>query len=259
MAYLELQAVSLSYPIYEGSARSLKNTVLRGVGGRLGRTEGRMEIQALRDINLTLSSGDRLALVGHNGAGKSSLLKVLAGVFEPPIGRVTRIGRISAMTDVGLGLDYEATGTENIVSRCIFLGMTHAEARARLASIEEFTELGPYLSMPIRTYSTGMMVRLAFAASTAVEPDILIMDEMLGAGDLAFADRAAQRIAGYVESASIMVLASHDLNILEKFCNRAALLEAGSIVAMGGVGEIAERYRESRAPAPGAPAGEAVQ
>ncbi|MGY4171635.1 ABC-type polysaccharide/polyol phosphate transport system ATPase subunit [Bradyrhizobium sp. USDA 4529] len=242
MAFLSLEKVSLTYPIYNGSARSLKSAVLKGVGGRLGEGVGRVEVHALRDVSLTLEPGDRLALLGHNGAGKSTLLKVLAGIYEPPIGRVTRVGTVSSITDVSLGLDLEATGTENIISRCVFLGMTFSEARRRLQSIEEFTELGPYLDMPLRTYSTGMLVRLAFAASTESRPDILIMDEMIGAGDMSFADRARQRILDYVRSASILVLASHDMNTLTNFCNRAVILEAGSIGFSGSVAEAVERY-----------------
>ena len=151
MAYINLHSVSFSYPLYDGSSRSLKSAVLHSVGGRLKKDSGRIEIQALRDINLTLRSGDRLALLGHNGAGKSTLLKVLSGIYEPPIGTITREGTVSSMLDPGLGLDQEASGSDNIISRCILLGMTHAEARRRLASIGDFTELGPYLDMPHRT------------------------------------------------------------------------------------------------------------
>lgn len=242
MAFLSLENISLTYPIYNGSARSLKSAVLRGVGGRLGEGLGRVEIHALRDVSLTLNPGDRLALLGHNGAGKSTLLKVLAGIYEPPAGRVIRAGTVSSITDVSLGLDLEATGTENIISRCVFLGMKFSEAKKRLRSIQEFTELGPYLDMPLRTYSTGMLVRLAFAASTESRPDILIMDEMIGAGDLSFAERARQRILDYVRSASILVLASHDMNTLTNFCNRAVILESGSVGFSGSVAEAVERY-----------------
>lgn len=245
MAYIDLESVSFSYPLYEGSARSLKNTVLHGVGGRLRKGVGRIEVQALRDITLALRPGDRLALVGHNGAGKSTLLKVLAGIYEPPIGTVSRQGTVSSITDVGLGLDLEATGSENIISRCVLLGMTYAEARRRLSSIEEFTQLGPYLEMPLRTYSTGMLVRLMFAASTEIRPDILIMDEMIGAGDMAFADRAKKRVLDFVQSASILVLASHDMNTLTSYCNRAALLEAGSITLLGSVEDVIQSYKDS--------------
>ncbi|WP_424629452.1 ABC transporter ATP-binding protein [Bradyrhizobium sp. SYSU BS000235] len=200
----------------------------------------------MRDINLTLRSGDRLALLGHNGAGKSTLLKVLSGIHEPPTGRITREGTVSSMLDPGLGLDQEASGSDNIISRCIFLGMTYAEARRRLASIGEFTEVGPYLDMPLRTYSTGMLVRLMFAASTEVRPDILIMDELMAAGDIAFADRAKKRIINYVQTASILVLASHDLTTLSNYCNRGALLSAGSITMLGDIDQVIEAYKASR-------------
>ncbi len=246
MAYINLQSVSFSYPMYEGSSRSLKRAVVHSVGGRLREDSGRIEVQALRDINLTLRSGDRLALLGHNGAGKSTLLKVLSGIHEPPTGRITREGTVSSMLDPGLGLDQEASGSDNIISRCIFLGMTYAEARRRLASIGEFTEVGPYLDMPLRTYSTGMLVRLMFAASTEVRPDILIMDELMAAGDIAFADRAKKRIINYVQTASILVLASHDLTTLSNYCNRGALLSAGSITMLGDIDQVIEAYKASR-------------
>jgi ABC-2 type transport system ATP-binding protein/lipopolysaccharide transport system ATP-binding protein len=247
MALIELHDVSLSYPIYEARGRSLKNAVLRRVGGGVSRSEsGRVEIQALQDVNLRLKNGDRLALLGHNGAGKSTLLKVLAGIYEPPVGTVRIDGKISSLTDVSLGLDVDATGTENIVSRLVFLGMSYAEARERLEAVREFTELGNFLDMPLRTYSSGMLVRLAFAASTETQPDILIMDEMIGAGDLAFAEKAKRRLDDYIQNASIMVLASHDLEIVRSMCNCAMLLEGGSIRMMGAVDDVIEAYKHSR-------------
>ncbi|MGI6856910.1 ABC transporter ATP-binding protein [Mesorhizobium sp. 1B3] len=244
MALIDLQAVSLSYPIYEAKGRSLKNAVLRHVGGGLARDDsGRIEIQALRDINLRLQDGDRLALIGHNGAGKSTLLKVLAGIYEPPVGTVRIEGKVSSLTDVSLGLDIEATGSENIVSRLVFLGMNYADARKRVHSVEEFTELGDFLEMPLRTYSTGMQVRLAFAASTEIRPDILIMDEMIGAGDLAFAEKARRRLDEFVLDASILILASHDLEIVKSMCNRAILLEGGVIRMSGSVEDVIHAYK----------------
>ncbi|WP_375458318.1 ABC transporter ATP-binding protein [uncultured Enterovirga sp.] len=244
MASISLQNVSLSYPIYEGSSRSLKNSVLRTVGGQLSRTSGRIDVHALQDVSLDLADGDRLALVGRNGAGKSTLLKVLGGIYEPPAGRVVIEGRVSSLTDVNMGMDMDATGRDNIVARCIFLGMTFAEARGKLAEIEEFTELGAFLDMPARTYSAGMQVRLGFAASTASRPDILIMDEMVGAGDAAFAERAQQRITQFVERASILVFASHNNDILAQFCNRAVLLESGRIVLSGSVEAVVGAYHD---------------
>jgi ABC-2 type transport system ATP-binding protein/lipopolysaccharide transport system ATP-binding protein len=245
MASIDLEAVSLSYPIYDANGRSLKNALLRSVGGRMTDTHGRIDVQALSDISLRLRDGDRLALVGRNGAGKTTLLKVLAGVYEPPLGRVRIRGSVSSLTDVTMGMDIDATGYENILMRCVFLGMTYGEAKACIPGIEEFTELGPYLSLPIRTYSTGMLVRLGFAASTASRPQILIMDEMIGAGDMAFADKAQARIGEYVADAHIMVLASHNNHILRQFCNKAILLDKGRIAAMGDVETVLAAYDET--------------
>lgn len=242
MASIVVENISLDYPIYDAGSRSIKNTLLRTVGGQISENQGRINVQALRNISLQLHDGDRLAIVGGNGAGKTTLLKVLAGIYEPPIGRVRISGSISSLTDVTMGMDLDATGRENIIMRCVFLGMTYREANANLAEIEEFTELGPYLSLPIRTYSTGMLVRLGFAASTASRPQILIMDEMIGAGDMAFAEKARARVEEYVSGAHILVLASHNNAILEQFCNRAILLDSGTIRMFGTLEMVLNEY-----------------
>lgn len=242
MASIELRNVSLSYPIYNASGRSFKNALLRSVGGRVDQDEGRVNVHALKDISVSLGDGDRLGLVGHNGAGKTTLLKVMSGIFEPPIGEVSIRGIISSLTDVTMGMDIEATGYDNILMRCIFLGMTHREARAAIPDIEAFTELGPYLSLPIRTYSTGMLVRLGFAISTANRPQILVMDEMIGAGDMAFSEKAQARIRGFISDARIMVLASHNNSILRQFCNKGLLLEHGTVKVAGTIDEVLNAY-----------------
>lgn len=248
MASIIVDDVSLDYPIYDARARSLKNVVLRSVGGHMSATEGRVDVQALRNISLSLKDGDRLAIVGHNGAGKTTLLKVLAGIYEPTHGRVHIDGSVSSLTDVTMGMDVDATGTENILMRCVFLGMTYREAKAKLPDIEEFTELGPYLSLPIRTYSTGMLVRLGFAATTASRPEILIMDEMIGAGDMAFAEKVKRRIEEYISGARILILASHNTTILSQFCNQAILLEAGRIRLHGTLDAVLAEYHASVEP-----------
>ena len=244
MASIDVVGVSLTYPIYDARSRSIKNALLRNVvGGRVQQSSsGRIDVQALQDITLRLRDGDRLAIVGRNGAGKTTLLKVLSGIYEPPSGHVRIAGSISSLTDVTMGMDLDATGRENIVMRCVFLGMTYAEANARLPDIEAFTELGSYLSLPIRTYSTGMLVRLGFAASTACRPQILVMDEMIGAGDMAFADKAQARIEEYVSGAHILVLASHNNAILSKFCNKGLLLDGGRIGMLGPLDAVLAEY-----------------
>ena len=249
MAAIDLLDVSLDYPIYDAGSRSLKNAMLRGIGGRIAADQGRVAIHALRGVSLQLRDGDRLALIGHNGAGKSTLLKVLAGIYEPPEGRVRIEGRVSSLTDLTMGMDMEATGYENIVMRGVFLGLSRAEARARLPEIETFTELGEFLRLPVRSYSAGMLVRLAFAVSTASRPEILIMDEMIGAGDAAFAEKARARVTDYIARSSILVLASHDGAVLRQFCNKGALLQKGRLERFGPIEDVLGAYeRQPAAP-----------
>lgn len=248
MALISLRDVSVTFPVYDAHGRSLKLAVLRGVGSRVTTSTGRVNIEALRNVSLELRPGDRLAILGHNGAGKTTLLRVMAGIYEPRQGEVTIQGTMSSMTDLTMGMNGDATGRENIRLRCIFLGMRFTDIDRVIDEICDFTQLGEYLDLPIRTYSTGMLVRLGFAASTAVSPEILLMDEMIGAGDLSFANRAQARVANYLEGAKILVLASHNLTILRSFCNKGVLLESGQVVASGDLEHVVATY-EARAKA----------
>jgi ABC-type polysaccharide/polyol phosphate transport system ATPase subunit len=247
MARLLAEDVSLSFPVYDTRARSLRNELLSRIGGGLRIASGTVIVDALKGVSLDLRDGDRVAIVGRNGAGKTTLLRALAGNYEPQSGRIERIGSISSMTDLLAGMDIDATGAENILMRCVFLGLTYREARRLRPEIEEFTELGTFLDLPIRTYSTGMLVRLGFAATTAIRPEILIMDELIGAGDAAFAAKAEARVREYVSEAKILVLASHSPGTLRQFCSKGILLESGRITAAGGLEEILDRHaRDSR-------------
>jgi ABC-2 type transport system ATP-binding protein/lipopolysaccharide transport system ATP-binding protein len=235
MALIILEHVSVEFSIYQGSSRSLKKSLLRaGTGGRFAKDANeRICIQALDDISLRIEHGDRLGIVGSNGAGKTTLLRVLAGVYEPVNGRVLIHGKISPLFDVGLGMDPEATGEENIILRGLYLGFSKREMQARTQEIVEFTELGQYLSLPVRTYSAGMMLRLAFAVSTCIEPDILLMDEWVLAGDAQFQEKANQRVEAFVDRSNILVLASHSDDMIRRWCNKVIRLEQGQIVAAG--------------------------
>jgi ABC-2 type transport system ATP-binding protein/lipopolysaccharide transport system ATP-binding protein len=235
MALIILEHVSVEFSIYQGSSRSLKKSLLRaGTGGRFAEDANeRICIQALDDISLRIEHGDRLGIVGSNGAGKTTLLRVLAGVYEPVNGRVLIHGKISPLFDVGLGMDPEATGEENIILRGLYLGFSKREMQARTQEIVEFTELGQYLSLPVRTYSAGMMLRLAFAVSTCIEPDILLMDEWVLAGDAQFQEKANQRVEAFVDRSNILVLASHSDDMIRRWCNKVIRLEQGQIVAAG--------------------------
>ena len=241
---LSLENVSVSFPIYHGGSRSLKkNLLFRSSGGHLASDANhRITVEALRNISVRFQPGDRVALIGSNGAGKTTLLRVMAGIYEPVSGTVTSRGRISPMFDIGLGIDGEISGYENIRLRGVILGLTPAEIEERMQEIVEFTELGDYLDIPVRTYSTGMMTRLVFAVATCFAPEILLMDEWIVAGDAAFISKAQHRIESFVQNASIMVVASHSLAICRQFCNKAMWMEGGQIRAFGPVNEILDAY-----------------
>ena len=187
-----------------------------------------------------------VGLIGANGSGKTTLLRVLAGVYQPTLGRVRRRGRVTSLFDISHGVDPGVTGYENIVVRGMFLGLTPAEVRERIDEIAAFTELGDYLAMPVHTYSTGMMLRLAFAVCTCIEPEILLMDEWVGVGDAAFVEKAERRLEEFVDCASILILASHIPALLERTCTRGVLLDAGRVRAFGSIGEVLREYAQLR-------------
>jgi ABC-2 type transport system ATP-binding protein len=249
MVGIEVRNAWVDFPIFDAKSRSLKKKVLGKVGGSIG-TEARAPIiTALRDITLSLEEGDRVGLVGHNGAGKSSLLRVLAGIYEPTRGTARISGRVAPVFDLGVGTDPEISGYENIIIRGLFLGMTRKQMRARIEEIAEFTELGDYLAMPLRTYSTGMRIRLALGVVTSVDPEILLLDEGIGAVDADFLDRARQRLHAFVDRAGILVFAWHTQDFLLEFCDSALWLDTGRIMHAGTAAEVLAAYRTGAVPA----------
>jgi ABC-type polysaccharide/polyol phosphate transport system ATPase subunit len=254
MARIVLDQVGVEFPVYSPRSRSLRAAITGRLGGQLTRQENVVTVRALHQLSLTLEDGDRLALVGSNGAGKTTLLRVIAGVYPPVHGEARVAGRLAAFTDLTLGMDMEATGWDNIVYRSVFLGLHFGEARALAPSIGEFTELGEYLDVPVRTYSQGMLLRLAFAVATAIHPDILVMDEMIAAGDAYFTERAMARVNQLMERSKILVMTSHYNEILTSYCNKALWLEQGQARAFGPVQEIMAQYVQSRQVAHAAPA-----
>lgn len=246
-AGLTLKNVSVSFPIYHGGSRSLKKQVLfYSTRGQLANDANqRIVVQAIRNVSLTLQTGDRVALIGANGAGKSTLLRVMAGIYEPVSGSVRTVGRISPIFDIGLGIDADINGMENIRIRGMILGLPASEIETRVADIIEFAELGDYLHIPMRTYSSGMMTRLTFAVATCFAPEILIMDEWIMAGDANFMAKAQLRLERFVEATSIMVLSSHSMDMCKRFCNKAIWMERGEIKAIGPIDEIIEAYSAS--------------
>jgi len=231
MASISLKNVSVSFPIYGAGSASLKKTLAASVtGGRFGKETGVTVVQALSGINIELRSGDRLGLVGHNGAGKSTLLRMLAGVYEPSSGEFTRQGSVASLIDPALGIEMDATGIENIMLRGLVMGMSKRQVERLTPDICDFSGLGEYVNMPVRTYSTGMLMRLAFSISTSVEADILLMDEWLSVGDADFTAKAEKRMKDVVAKSGILVLASHSPALIAKECNRVLHMEHGRIV-----------------------------
>jgi len=243
-ARLRLDGVSLALPVYHAGGRSLKKTVL-SAAGRLGQARRHVVVQALRGISLDIGSGERVGLVGGNGAGKTSLLRVLAGIYEPGDGTVRTQGRRHALLHSGQGMHPDLTGRENIR----LSGMYHGLSRAALARLEDdvasFAELGEFLDLPLRVFSAGMAVRLGFAVATGMRPDILLLDEWFLAGDAAFLAKAQARLEAWVRGAEILVLATHQDAVLRDWCTRAIWLEQGQVRADGETGAVIDAYRRS--------------
>ncbi|HEX2558775.1 ABC transporter ATP-binding protein [Phenylobacterium sp.] len=240
---IKVSDLTLRFPVYGADAKSLKKYLAQvAVGGRLGSSlAGATEVTALSGINFQLKAGDRLGLIGHNGSGKTTLLRALSGAYEPDEGQIEIFGRIAALLDLQLGLDPSATGLDNIRLRGRIAGLSSKEIDGRLEEIAAFTGLGPFLAMPMKTYSAGMQARLAFAVSTSVEADVLLMDEWISVGDADFQKIAHQRLLGLVERAGILVLASHDIELLKLYCNKVMRMEGGvasEIVPIRKIGEL---------------------
>lgn len=248
MAHVIAESVVVEFPIY-GKSNSVRSALMAKAGGmirREGAQQSRVTVRALDGISFELCHGDKVGLVGHNGAGKSSLLRVLAGVYSPIGGKLFIDGGITSLLNNVAGLSPESSGYENIVTCGMFLGMTKKDIEKKLPEIAEFTELGDYLNLPVRTYSSGMALRLGFAVATALDPEILLLDENIGAGDAAFADKARQRMQRLVNKSSIIVLASHSNAVIRSMCNKAMWLDKGRIVRFGGAEEVLQAYEATQ-------------
>ena len=233
----------VDFPIFDAKTRSLKKSVIGAAGGVIGSNASNVVVvEALKNINLHLKHGDRIGLVGHNGAGKSTLLRLLSGIYEPTRGACRVHGRVAPVFDLGVGMDPEISGYENIIIRGMFLGMTRKEMLKKIDDIAEFTELGDYLQMPLRTYSTGMRVRIALGVVTSIDPEILILDEGIGAVDADFMKKARGRLQALVERSGILVFASHSNEFLAQLCDRALWIDKGEVRMEGGIEEVVEAY-----------------
>lgn len=234
---IDLHGVELAYPIYSVRAQSLRNTIANlAVGGKLLRSgQDVIHVGALNGLSFSLQDGDRLGLIGHNGAGKTTLLKVLAGVYEPDRGKVEINGRISSMIDPGLGLDLELTGRENLINMGRIRGYTTKQIITKMADIVEFTDLGHFIDLPVKTYSAGMLTRLIFGVATSHDPEILLMDEWIGAGDKYFFDKATARLNDILTRSRVIVLASHNYALIQELCNKLLVLDGGRQVYFGDI------------------------
>ncbi len=232
-ASIEARGMKVEFPIMNSSHRSLKKLVMKAAtGGRIAADAGNyVVVTALDNLDFSIKPGERVALLGHNGSGKTTLLRALAGVYAPTSGYLRVEGSMTSLLDISLGMEMEATGVENIFLRGTLMGMTRAEIEAHFDQIAAFADIGHFLNLPVRTYSSGMQVRLAFAVSTSVQRDIILMDEWLAVGDANFSEKASKRLSGLVEGASILVLATHSPDLVNKTCNRTIQMEHGRIVA----------------------------
>jgi lipopolysaccharide transport system ATP-binding protein len=222
----------LNYPLGAYDRGSLKSAVL-SVFGHREKTPKAAFVEAMRGLNIRIAAGERVAIIGHNGSGKSTLLRALAGIYPLASGEMKVVGRIGTLLDIGLGFESESTGRENIYFRGMALGYSRKQLRAAEQEIVDFADLGEFIDLPMRTYSTGMYVRLGFAVSTQFSPDILLVDEVFGAGDAAFSKRAVDRMMNMVENAGIFVIATHEMSLVERVCQRVIWLDRGLIVRDG--------------------------
>ncbi len=239
MSIIEFDNVTLDYPIFDSTNLSLRNKLVSiATGGFLKTTDKLTVVRALDHVSFKIKEGDSVGLIGHNGAGKSTLLRTMAGIYKPQLGNVKIIGDISTVFELGSGLDHDVDGVQNIINLCLIKGMTLGEARGLLENIAEFTELGDFLYLPVRTYSSGMLLRLMFAVATIKAPDIFLLDEMFSTGDAEFQKKSMRRINEIIDKSKIFVFASHDHGLLKAYCNRVFRLEHGKVVEIS-VSELA--------------------
>ena len=243
MAQILFNNVSVDFPIYNAKGRSLKNMVLQATtGGKVDFDSQYAIVRSLDNISFSLKDGDRVGLIGHNGAGKSTLLRTLGRVYRPTSGMAVIDGEVGSLVDISLGIDVEATGRENILIRGALLGLSKQAMEEKIEEIIEFSELGPFVEMPVRTYSSGMHLRLAFAVATVIRPEILLMDEWLSVGDAGFNEKAESRLLDLVNSCKILVIASHSRHLIESTCNRVLWFEHGQLKMDGNPDVVCQAY-----------------
>jgi len=243
MAFIHCEALDLEYPLREAS-NTFKEYIVKGLF-RKSLTKKRTLVQALKNVNLNIGNGERIGIIGNNGAGKSTLLRTIAGVYPPTRGACDVQGEVCSLFDINVGFEIEASGWKNMYYRSYLQGATPQEVRERAQEIGDFTELGEFLDLPLRTYSSGMLIRLAFAIATAREPEILLIDEFFGAGDLAFQKKAEQRMKSLIGKANIVVMVGHALAYFRQNCQRVVWMEKGEIRMDGEANAVVDAYENA--------------
>lgn len=230
MAIIKFINVDLEFPVYDVSGLSLRKQIITlATGGIVSSRNGVTKVSALKQVSFEAKDGDSIGIVGHNGAGKTTLLRTMAGIYPPTMGDIQVVGKIGSVFELGAGLDYEVDGKQNIINLLLLNGRSYEYAKESLRSIVDFTELGDFINLPIRTYSSGMLLRLMFAVATIEMPEIFLLDEMFSTGDEYFQKKSTQRIEEMMGKSSIFVFASHDLNLLKKYCNRFFRMNHGAL------------------------------
>jgi ABC-2 type transport system ATP-binding protein len=249
--FIRIQNVSLFYPILNSERASVRGWMRAIAGGAdtpfFKDSGGHKLVRALDNLSFEITSGVRLGLLGSNGAGKSTLLKMIAGIYPPSAGKLDIGGTISSVLDLGVGMDSDATGRDNIVLMGYLRGFTRQQSEAHSEDVIEFADIGNFIDMPVRTYSAGMMTRLAFALATTIVPDILLLDEIVAAGDAAFVNKSRLRMESVMERASILVFASHANNLIRAYCNRGLVIDKGRVIFFGDVEEAIAVHEEQQA------------
>lgn len=247
MPHIQLDSVTIDYPVYGAGKPLLRKELVRlATGGLLKKSDHKaLSVKALDNLTITIPHGMQLGLIGHNGAGKSTLLRLLSGIYEPTSGVAKIEGSTCSILNMMAGFDPEATGYENIIMKCLFHGLTRESAKILSTEITAFSELGDFIHMPLKTYSSGMQIRLAFAVGTCIESEILLIDEVFGAGDASFKEKAETRMHDLISKSSILVFTSHDLTLIKRLCTHVLWLDAGRQQFFGSVDDGIERYLSS--------------
>ena len=242
--YVSISNAGINIPVIDANEKRLFSTdnLKTVIGGNIKSNKNKQFVEALKNVNLEIKSGDRVGIIGVNGAGKSTLLRLIAGIYVPTYGTIKIQGKVTPILDNNLGMDPNATGYENIEIGCIFSGLSFEQIKELKPKIAEFTELREFLDVPIRTYSSGMTSRLSFAIATATETEILLLDEGIGAGDKDFHEKAQKRLNGFLKNSGILVLASHNLEMLKSYCNKGLYLNKGEVVAFGKINKVIKQY-----------------